>query len=258
MRSEGKSTSRKPASGCSADVGEVVDWLRAHGSERNRAGMARYGIRADRAFGVSMPAMRAFARTLGHSHALALDLWASGIHEARILASLVDEPARVMPVQMDAWARDLDSWDVCDQCCLNLFRRTPHAWRRAHAWSRRRAEFVKRAGFSLFAVLAVHDKAAPDERFLDVFAAVEREAGDDRNFVRKSVNWALRQAGKRNPALRRAAIDCARRLRALDSRSARWIASDALRELEFPPPRSFKVVEDAKAAHERRKQRRNG
>ena len=231
MTSEKIGTSWGPVPDRPVTIGDVIAWLRAHGSERNRAGMARYGICADRAFGVSMPALRAFARTLGRDHALALDLWASGVHEARILASLVDEPALVTAAQMDAWALDLEAWDVCDQCCLNLFRRTPHAWRRAHAWSRRRAEFVKRAGFSLFAVLAVHDKAAPDERFHEVFAAVEREAGDDRNFVRKSVNWALRQAGKRNPALRRAAVDCARRLRALDSRSARWIAADALREL---------------------------
>ncbi|MBM4155464.1 MAG: DNA alkylation repair protein [Lentisphaerae bacterium] len=218
---------------------EILARLRGLGCERNREGMARYGIRADKAYGVPMPALRALGRELGRDHALALDLWASGVHEARVLASLVDEPARVASAQMDAWARDLDSWDVCDQCCMNLFRRTPHAWGRAQAWSRRRAEFVKRAGFSLFAVLAVHDKGAPDARFHEVFAAVEREAGDDRNFVRKAVNWALRQAGKRNPALRRAAIACARRLRALDARSARWIGSDALRELESSPRRSF-------------------
>ena len=210
---------------------EIIEWLRANGSERNRAGMARYGICADRAFGVSMPVLRALGRRVGRDHALALELWASGVHEAQILASLVDDPARVTPAQMDAWARGFDSWDVCDQCCLNLFRRTPHAWRRAHVWSRRRAEFVRRAGFALFAVLAVHDKAAPDARFLEVLTAVEGAAGDDRNFVRKAVNWALRQVGKRNADLRRSAISCARRLRALDSRSARWIAADALREL---------------------------
>jgi len=234
----------------------IIDWLRAHGSERNRAGMARYGICVDQAPGVPMPALRALGRALGRDHALALDLWATGVHEARVLASLVDEPDRVTPAQMDAWARDLDSWDVCDQCCLNLFRRTPHAWARAHAWSRRRAEFVKRAGFSLFAVLAVHDKTAPDDRFHEVFAAVEREAGDDRNFVRKSVNWALRQAGKRNPALRRAAIACAKRLRALDARSARWIAADALRELEFSPRRSFLKVKGTEADDARSEQKR--
>ena len=235
---------------------EILGRLRELGSERNREGMARYGIRADKAYGVSMPALRTLGRELGRDHALALDLWASGVHEARVLASLVDEPARVTPAQMDAWARDLDSWDVCDQCCLNLFRRTPYAWARAHAWSRRRAEFVKRAGFSLFAVLAVHDKAASDARFHEVFVAVEREAGDDRNFVRKAVNWALRQAGKRNPALRRAAIACARRLHALDARSARWIASDALRELEFSPRRSFLKVKGTEAGDERNGRRR--
>ncbi len=235
---------------------EILGRLRELGCERNREGMARYGICADNALGVPMPALRALGRTLGRDHALALDLWASGIHEARVLASLVDEPARVTPAQMDAWVREIDSWDVCDQCCLNLFRRTPHAWRRAHAWSLRRAEFVKRAGFSLFAVLAVHDKAAPDERFHEVFTAVEREAGDDRNFVRKSVNWALRQAGKRNPALRRAAIACTKRLRALDSRSARWIAADALRELEFSPRRSFLKVKGTEAGDERNGQGR--
>ncbi len=242
----------KPA----ADLQAILGQLSALGCERNRAGMVRYGIRADKAYGVSMPALRALGRELGRDHALALDLWASGVHEARVLASLVDEPDRVTPAQMDAWVRDLDSWDVCDQCCLNLFRRTPHAWARAHAWSRGRAEFVKRAGFSLFAVLAVHDKAAPDGRFHQVFAAVEREAVDDRNFVRKAVNWALRQAGKRNPALRRSAIACARRLRTLDSRSARWIAADALRELESPPRRSFLKMKETEAGDERNRQRR--
>jgi 3-methyladenine DNA glycosylase AlkD len=172
------------------------------------------------------------AKRIGRDHALARELWASGIHEARVLAGLVDDPAAVTAAQLERWAKDFDSWDVCDGVCSNLFDRTPYAWDKAVAWSARSREFVKRAGFVLMAALAVHDKTAPDERFKNFLPLIEREAVDERNFVKKAVNWALRQIGKRNRALNRDAIAAAKRIRKVDSRSARWIAADALRELE--------------------------
>jgi 3-methyladenine DNA glycosylase AlkD len=216
---------------------EILDHLRSIAVPANLAGMARYGIRTDHALGVPMPAMRALARRVGRDHALAGELWDSGIHEARIMAALVDEPAKVTARQLDAWVKDMDSWDVCDQACNNLFRRTPHAWGKARQWARSRAEFTRRAAFALMASLAVHDKAAGDAEFLALLPLVERAAGDERNFVKKAVNWALRQIGKRNAPLRAAAIACARRIAAQGGKAARWIASDALRELTGRAPR---------------------
>jgi 3-methyladenine DNA glycosylase AlkD len=209
----------------------LIGELEEAGSEENRAGMARFGIHTDNAFGVSIAELRPMARRVGRDHALAAELWASRFHEARILASMLDEPERVTVRQMEAWARDFDSWDLVDQCCANLFARTPMAYRMAERWSGRRAEFVKRAGYALMASLEVKDKAAPDapfERFLEI---IEQGANDDRNFVRKAVNWALRQIGKRNDRLRRKAVRTAERILAQGTRSARWIATDALREL---------------------------
>ncbi|MCX6995558.1 MAG: DNA alkylation repair protein [Kiritimatiellaeota bacterium] len=205
--------------------------MQARANPANVAGMARYGIRSKNMLGVSMPAMRQLARRIGRDHDLAQELWASGILEARILAGLMDQPARVTAGQMERWARAFDSWAVCDQVCSNLFDKTPLAWIKAVAWAGRRAEFVKRAGFVLMAALAVHDKQAADAAFRPFFRLMVREATDERNFVKKAVNWALRQVGKRNPALRRTAMQTARRIRQLDSRAARWIAADALREL---------------------------
>jgi 3-methyladenine DNA glycosylase AlkD len=217
---------------------EIVRHLKAHANPRNVEGMARYGIRAEDALGVSIPFLRALARSHRRRHDLALELWATGIHEARILASLVDDPQRVSAAQMDAWVREVDSWDVCDQLCNNLFTHTAHARAKALAWSRRKPEFVRRAGYVLMATLAVHDKAAGDREFEVFFDAIRRGATDDRNFVRKAVNWALRQIGKRNGALRRRALAVARDLEHLDSPAARWIARDALRELRArKPPR---------------------
>jgi 3-methyladenine DNA glycosylase AlkD len=178
-----------------------------------------------------MPHLRSMARRIGRDHAVAGDLWASGIHEARLLATMVDDPAHVTKRQMETWARDFDSWDLVDGACGNLFRLTPHAWDQAMEWSSRHEEFVKRAGFALMAVLAVHDKASPDERFAELLPVIEREASDPRNFVRKAVNWALRQIGKRNARLNEAAIATATRIHTAGPRSARWVASDALREL---------------------------
>jgi 3-methyladenine DNA glycosylase AlkD len=210
---------------------EVLAELRAHGNPDDAAGMARFGINADEALGVRIPVVRALAKRAGRERRLARRLWASGVHEARILAGMVDEPAKVTPAQMDRWAAAFDSWDLCDQVCMNLFDRTPYAWDKALEWSGREAEFVKRAGFALMACLAWHDKAAADERFAPFFAAIEREAWDRRNFVKKAVNWALRQIGKRNRTLRAEALRVAERIARQDSPTARWIAADARREL---------------------------
>jgi len=210
---------------------ELTAALRSHANPANVAGMARYGIRTDTALGVPMPIIRALGSQAGNSHALARELWASGIHEARILATLVEELARVTPRQMDRWARDFDSWDICDQACQNLFRYTPCAFEKAAQWARAKPEFVRRAGFSLMAGLASKAKDAPDARFAAFLPLIAEAAGDDRNMVKKAVNWALRQIGKRNPQLRRKAIEAAENIRKQATRSARWIAADALREL---------------------------
>jgi 3-methyladenine DNA glycosylase AlkD len=210
---------------------ELLAALRAQANPTNVAGMARYGINTAGTLGVPIPVIRRLAREAGRSHALAADLWASGIHEARILATLVEEPARATRRQMNQWARDFDSWDVCDQACQNLFRYTPFAWAMAAAWAGARPEFVRRAGFSLMAGLAVKDKTAPDEDFEALLPLIAAAATDERNLVKKAVNWALRAIGKRNPRLRRAAIAAAGDLLAIDSPAARWIARDALREL---------------------------
>jgi len=194
--------------------------------------MARFGIATKRALGgSSIPYLRWLAKRLGKDHQLAAELWASGIHEARILAAMVDEPSEVTDEQMEAWAAEFDSWDVVDGVCGSLFDKTSLAYRKAEQWSSRQEEFVKRAGFSLMAMLAVHDKKAPDTSFERFLPIIEREAGDRRNFVRKAVNWALRQIGKRNPALNAKAIAAAERIQANGVRSAKWVASDALREL---------------------------
>ena len=217
-------------------LAEVVRELRAHANPANVAGMARYGINVTtvNAFGVSAPVLQKLARRIGRHHELAAELWNSGLHEARLLAGLVDDPLLVTNRQMEQWVAAFDSWDVCDGICSKLFDKTPLAWAKAVAWSRRKEEFVKRAGFVLMAALAVHDKRAPDSRFLRFLPLIERQATDERNFVRKAVNWALRQIGKRNARLNRAAVAAARRIRKIDSKAARWIAADALRELTSP------------------------
>lgn len=210
---------------------DVIAELRAQGSPENVAGMARFGIRPANALGVSMVTLRKTARRLGRDHALARDLWASGVHEARILAALVDEPERVTSAQMDRWMRAFDSWDVCDQVCANLFDRTPFAWEKAVAWSRREPEFERRAGFALMASLARHAKDAPDARFRAFFPAIRAGATDERNYVWKAVSWALREVGKRGGALQAAAVKEAEALVALPDRTARRIGREALREL---------------------------
>lgn len=221
-------------------VDAVVAEIRSHRDEAALAGMARYGIRVDRRYGMSVPEVRELGRRVVNGlgrrnptrHVFAAELWQTGIHEAQLLAPLVDLAGLVTVEQMEAWVVDLDSWDTCDQLCNNLFGDTPFAWDKALEWSGREEEFVKRAGFALMAVLAWHQKDAPDASFLPMLEAIEQEASDERNFVKKAVNWALRHIGKRNPALNARAVETARRLAASDSRAARWVAADALRELE--------------------------
>lgn len=210
---------------------EILAELRAWGDPKNIAGMARYGINTTGTLGVPVVVLRRLARQIGRNHHLATELWTSGIHEARILATIVGEPARVTRRQMNQWARDFDSWDVCDQACANLFRYTPHAWPMAAKWADARPEFVRRAAFSLMAGLAVKDKRASDADFKALLPLIAKAATDDRNMVKKAVNWALRSIGKRNPHLRAVAIGAAEEIRRIDSPAARWIASDALREL---------------------------
>jgi 3-methyladenine DNA glycosylase AlkD len=212
-------------------VNKILAQLKRLKNPANVAGMARFGINPKNTLGISIPTLRKMAKEIGTDHDLALDLWQSGIHEARILASMIDDPARVTRAQIERWVKDFDSWDVCDQVCMNLFERTPFAYRQAIEWSKRKEEFVRRAGFALMACLAWHDKEAKDAAFLKFMPAIKRGATDDRNFVRKAVNWALRNIGKRNRALNRAAIQTAREIQRLDSKTARWVANDALREL---------------------------
>lgn len=210
---------------------EVLIVLKNLGDPRNVAGMARFGIRPAVALGVPKPALRKLARNLGRDHDLAQELWGAGVHEARVLASMVDDPAKVTADQMDTWAKDFDNWDICDQCCLNLFWKTAFAYEKAEEWSADGGEFVKRAGFVLMACLAIHDKKSGNAAFRRLLTIIKRESTDDRNFVRKAVNWALRQIGKRNATLRRKATEVALELQQAESKSARWIGSDALREL---------------------------
>ena len=210
---------------------EVLSRLKAQANPKNVEGMARFGISSNNTYGIPIPIIRKLAKEVGRDHLLAQRLWSSGIHEARILACMVDNPKLVTEKQLERWARDFDSWDVCDQCCSNLFDKTSFAYKKAIDWSSKEEEFVKRAGFALMAALAVHDKKAEDAAFLKFLPAIKRESVDDRNFVKKAVNWALRQIGKRNANLNKAAIETAEEIRQLDSKSARWIASDALREL---------------------------
>ena len=211
---------------------EVIARLKAMESPHDREGMARFGIATERALGIRVSELRKIARDIGRNHDLAAELWVSGIHEARILATMVDDPRLVTESQMEAWAADFNSWDLVDQCCGNLFDKTPHAYAKAVSWSARDETFVKRAAFSLMACLAVHDKQAPDADLAAFLPLIEREAEDGRNYVKKAVNWALRQIGKRNPNLNDLSIRTARAIARKPSRTARWVASDALRELQ--------------------------
>lgn len=212
-------------------VEAVVESLKARANPDNVAGRAHFGSHPAQALGLSMPEVRGIARELGRDHALALGLWTTGIHEGRILASMVADPKQVTPALMESWVNDFDSWDVCDQVCGNLFDKTPYAYDKAVEWCHREAEYVRRAGFVMVAELAVHDKKAPDEKFYPFFPLMKEYSWDERNFVKKAVNWALRQVGKRNATLRPIAIRWAEEIRATNTKAGRWIAADALREL---------------------------
>ena len=209
---------------------EVIKKLKKKANRKNVEGMARFGIASTNTLGVSIYDLRPMAKEIGKNHRLALRLWKSGIHEARILASYIDEPAKVTEGQMEDWAADFDSWDVCDQVC-ELFGKTPYAYKKIVDWSKRKEEFVKRAAFALIAEMAWRDKEANDNQFKRLFPHIIRESTDERNFVKKAVNWALRNIGKRRPGLKEEAINAAKEIQKIDSKSARWIATDALREL---------------------------
>lgn len=213
---------------------EVLAWLAKRGTRRNVAGMARYGITARRAFGVSMATMLSLRKRLGKDHALALSLWDTGWHEAKILAALVDDPARVTRRQMNAWAAEFENWADCDTVCFHLFDKTPHAWTKAGQWAGSRHELVKRAGFALMASLALHDKAAPDRKFLPFLGPIETGSRDSRNFVKKGISWALRGIGHRNRALHAAAVKLAGRLAGSAEAAPRWVGKDVLRDLTRP------------------------
>ena len=210
---------------------QIIKKLQSLKNPENVAGMARFGINPNNTYGVSIPTLRKMAKESGKDHSLAQELWASRIHEARILAGFVDDPKLVTAEQMENWVKDFDSWDICDQVCSNLFDRTPFAHKKAIEWSNREEEFVKRAGFVLMAALSVHDKKAQDDEFLIFLPIIKREATDERNYVKKAANWALRQIGKRNSTLNKKAMETAKEIQKLGSKSARWIASDAVREL---------------------------
>jgi 3-methyladenine DNA glycosylase AlkD len=212
-------------------VDQVLANLRSVADPTRLPGMARVGINVDRALGVSIPSLRRLGRRYRIDHALALALWETEVHEARILASMVDDPALVTRDQMEDWVADFDSWDLCDQVCSNLFDATPFAKGKVREWTRRPEEYVKRAGFTLIAALAAHDHTSPDRAFTAWFPVIRHGASDERNYVKKAVSWALRGIGKRSVALNAAAIAEAEHLLELDSSSARWIARDALREL---------------------------
>lgn len=210
---------------------EIIAKIKSSHNPKAVAGMARYGINSNNTYGVSIPILRGMAKEIGKSHSLALQLWASGIHEARLLACFIDNPKQIDEDQMENWIQDFDSWDICDQCCGNLFDKTPFAYNKALEWSRKDEEFVKRAGFVLMTQLAVHDKKAADDRFIEFLPIIKSESDDDRNFVKKAVNWALRQIGKRNRYLNELAIETGREIQQRGTKAARWIAADALREL---------------------------
>lgn len=216
----------------SMNIREIIDELKQCANAAHLAGMKRFGIDNSHALGVPLPEIRKLARLIKKDHELAQQLWETYIHECRIIASLVDDPALVTLEQMDQWVSEFSSWDICDQVCGNLFDRTPFVIEKALKYSASEDEYIKRAGFVLMAEYAVHNKKASDDVFIQFFPVIEREAWDDRNFVKKAVNWALRQIGKRNKMLNQLAIATSKRILQQQSKTARWIASNALAELE--------------------------
>lgn len=212
---------------------EVILYLKNNSNPKDREGMARFGINPKYALGVRVPVLRKLAKKIGKNHKLAEELWESKIHEARILASMIEEPKEVTEKQMEEWVKEFNSWDLCDQCCMNLFDKTNMAWDKAKEWPKRKEEFVRRAGFALMACLAVHDKKAKDEDFLKFFPIIKKYSTDERNFVKKAVNWTLRQIGKRNINLNKKSIELAKEIEFASwrTKTSIWIAKDAIREL---------------------------
>jgi 3-methyladenine DNA glycosylase AlkD len=210
---------------------EIINKLKAKARPDQLKGMARFAIVGEGRLGVSVPEMRKLAEEIGKDHQLALELWRSGIPEARIMAGMIGDPEKLTEKQMEDWVEDFNSWDVCDQVCMNLFEKSSLAMKKIHDWSKRDEEFVKRTAYALIACLAWHDKKAKDDVFIQLFPVIKDGATDERNFVKKAVNWALRNIGKRNPNLNKIAVKVAKEIQQMDSKAARWIASDAIREL---------------------------
>jgi 3-methyladenine DNA glycosylase AlkD len=217
-----------------ATVESVVAWMKRTGSPKAAAGLSRYGLPTDKAFGISVATLRTYAKGIGTNHDLALKLWKTGWLDARILASFLGDPAKVTPAMMDAWCRDFDNWGTVDTPCFTLFDRSPHAWKVIPKWVKEKGEFQKRAGFVMMACLAGHDKTAKDAPFLKFLPMIERGASDDRNFVKKGVSWALRGIGHRNPALHAAAVKTATKLSKSDDATERWVGRDALKDITRP------------------------
>jgi len=213
-------------------VKEVVAHLKSISTPAHLQGMQRFGIDSTHALGVTIPQLRSVAKKIKINHTLALELWQTGVHEARILASMIDDPAQVTAKQIDSWVKDFNSWDLCDQVCGNLFDRTTHVTDKVKKFSTSKHEYVKRAAFTIMAEYAVHNKTAPDKVFIAWLKIIEREAGDDRNFVAKAVNWALRGIGKRNKALNVEALKIAKNILAQNTKTAKWVATNAIKELE--------------------------
>jgi 3-methyladenine DNA glycosylase AlkD len=215
-----------------ASVEEVLEKLKSKAEPDRLEGMARFGMTAEHRLGVSIPDIRKIAKEQGKKHRLASELWDTGIAEAQIIAGMIADPDKLTAAQMDDWVKDINSWDVCDQLCMNLFSKSPLAWRKVLEWSVREEEFVKRAAYALIACIAWYDKTTTDEKFIELLPVIVQGATDSRNFVKKAVNWALRHIGKRNLNLNKAAIDTANNILQIDSKAARWIATDAIRELQ--------------------------
>jgi 3-methyladenine DNA glycosylase AlkD len=233
-RTAASATKKKSKDSLDDGVQSALAWLKRHSSKATRDSMARYAIPSDNALGVSVANIRVLGKRLGRNHGLAAGLWDTGVYEARLLTSFVDDPARVTAEQMDRWSRDFDNWAVVDTLCFHLFDRTPHAWQKVAQWHDRQEEFIKRAAFALLWGLTVHDKRAGDAQFIQALRFIERAATDDRNFVKKAVNMALRAIGKRNHVLNTAAVTVARRLADSEDAAPRWVGKDALRELISP------------------------
>lgn len=211
---------------------EVIEKLHSMAKPENLEGMARFGITGDKRLGISMPGLRKLGKDIGQDHDMALKLWDTGIQDAMIVASLIDDPLKVTEKQADSWVKDIDTWDVCDQLCMNLFEKIPFADKKIWEWSESDEEFVRRAAYAMIACIAWHNKKASDEDMIKYFPVIQNGVTDERNYVKKAVSWALRHIGKRNLNLNKEALRLAREMRGIDSKAARWIASDVIRELE--------------------------